>query len=266
MKYACIIFLTCLLVPAAFAQEEPRLQIGVGLECEFQTGAYDSDGTIYEASTVWNTYDIPLTVYYEIITGLQLGLKAGFKLETENTDIPYGLDQAALSIQYTFDFGLGAYVDMYLPFGSEDVVGSVPELYFNFALFYYKEFDNFFISSEAVYTLTFAGDDDTKNDIFKITLQPGYILNDLFSVTLGMEFDYAFDLVVGGKTQDDTSTYVMILSPGVNYNVLDFLTVSLAVPVSLFGAGSAAEEPGGRPLVEQKSYWGITVTANISLL
>ncbi len=265
MKYALVLFFICGAALPGFCQEEPRLHLGVGLECEFQTGYYDADGTVKEADSPQNTYDMPLTLYYEIITGLELGLKAGFKLETQDTNVPYGLDQVAFSIKYTFDFGLGAYVDMYLPLGAKEIVGTNPELFFDFALFYYTEWESFFISSEAVYTLTFAGDDDTTNDYIKITLQPGYVLNELFQVTLGMEFDYFLNQVVGGEVADGTSNYVFKVSPGAAYNILEFLTLSLEIPVSVFGASSIKTE-SGLPVVIQNSSWGITVTATFNLL
>jgi hypothetical protein len=265
MKHTLVLFLICVMPFGVFGQEEPRLHIGVGLECEFQTGYYDADGTVKEADSLLNTYSLPLTLYYEIITGLELGLKAGFKLETLENDVPYGPDQVAVSVKYTFDFGLGAYVDMYLPIGSEEIVGTTPELYFNFALFYYTEWEGFFVSSEAVYMLTFAGDDKTTYDNFKITAQPGYVLSDLFQVTLGLEFDYFLNQVFDGEVVSDSSNYVFKVSPGVSYEILEFLSLSLEVPVTVFGASSARKE-SNIPVAVQNSSWGITVTATFNLL
>jgi hypothetical protein len=168
-------------------------------------------------------------------------------------------------VRYTLDFGLGAYVDMYLPVGSEDIVGPDPEIFFNIALFYYIDIESFFISAETVYMLTFADANDTTNDNFKISVQPGYVPFENFQISLAMEFDYSLNRVVGGTVDEGTSTYVVKVSPGVGYALDESLILSLEFPITLFGA-SSTDEIGGVPIVREPSFWGITITVTLYLL
>jgi len=139
MKKAVLVFILCLVLSPVFSQEEHRLIIGTGLETEFHTGYFSSDGEITGSPSTPSTFNIPLTIFYRIIAGLEIGVKEGFKLETADTDMHIGIDQPAISLRYTLDFGLGTYGDMYLPVGSEDIVGTDPEIFFNIALFYYVD-------------------------------------------------------------------------------------------------------------------------------
>jgi len=266
MKKAVFLFILCLVLSPVFSQEEHRLIIGTGLETEFHTGYFSSDGEITGSPSTPSTFNIPLTIFYRIIAGLEIGVKEGFKLETADTDMHIGIDQPAISLRYTLDFGLGTYVDMYLPVGSEDIVGTDPEIFFNIALFYYVDIADFFISAETVYMLTFAGANDTTNDNFKISIQPGYVPFEGFQISVGMEFDYSLDRVVGGTVDEDTSTYVVKVSPGIGCALDESISLSLEIPITVFGASSEDVDGNGDPVIMKESYWGITVTVILNLL
>ncbi|MBN1798422.1 MAG: transporter [Spirochaetales bacterium] len=265
MKKSVLVVIFCLIVFPVFCQEEHKLIIGTGLESEFRTGYYSSNGEISGSPSTPSTFNIPVTIYYRIIGGLELGVKEGFKLETADSDVYIGIDQPAISVRYTLDFGLGAYVDMYLPVGSEDIIGPDPEIFYNFALFYYVDIANFFISAETVYMLTFADANDTTNDNFKISVQPGYVPFENFQITLGIEFDYSLDRVVDGTVEEGTSTYVVKVSPGIGYALDESLALALEIPITVFGV-SSTDEIGGIPVVQEVSSWGITVTVTMKLL
>jgi hypothetical protein len=164
-------------------------------------------------------------------------------------------------LQYTFDFGLGAFVRGYLPLGvSEEIFGSHPEFYVDFAVFYDNNFGDFTLYGEIVYFLDLEGDDLTQQGRLSVKVQPGYMVMDVLEIMLAAEFNTRLGVFYDGELIDNSSSYVFSMMPGVSYQVLDFLKLSLEIPFSLFGQGSEAY------VTDAASYWGINFKATFNFL
>ena len=68
------------------------------------------------------------------------------------------------------------------------------------------------------------------------------------------------DRVENGNVEEGTSTYVVKVSPGMGYALDESLALALEIPITLFGASSEDE------VVQEASFWGITVTVTMKLL
>lgn len=255
----------CFLGMSAFAQEEGALEIETGVEVVFITGYYDSDGEFQEGSGDPMVITIPISVFYEFFTGFEAGAKLWYSIYNEDAGDTSGLPQPAIGVKYTSDFGLGAYVDVFLPFGTEDIVGTDPEMYLDIAIFYDGAFDSLLLYGEILYRLTFAGEDDTTADQIVVKVEPGYQVMDSLKVYLGAQLSYALGISSGGTAIDDSSAYVFGLYPGVEYKIMDNLTVGADVPFTLFGASSQAESMG-IPLNIAPSTWAVRLKVILNLL
>ncbi|RPJ09129.1 MAG: hypothetical protein EHM28_02420 [Spirochaetaceae bacterium] len=259
MKKILVLVLVCVLSLQAFAQDKGTLEIETGVDTVFVTGMYDGDGEFDEipSDISYTAVSIPISVFYEIITGLQLGVKAQFLYFSEDWLDASGIGQPAVGVKYTSDFGLGAFLDVYLPFGSEDIVGTEPEIFFDIAVFYDGKFDSFLLYGELIYEFTLEGDDELKQDSILLTLQPGYQIMDSLAVTLTAALQMQFDVIFDGESVDDTNGYLFSLAPGAVYQPMDMLELSLEVPITLFGKSQS---------VANYAYWGINFNAKFNLL
>jgi hypothetical protein len=262
-----LVFVLAVLAPAFSQEEGPKgaLEIEAGLEAYFITGLYDSDGEFHEATGSPAVYVIPISVMYEFLTGLEAGIKIRYDIQNEDAGDDSGLEQPAIEVKYTSEFGLGAFIDTYLPFGTEEIVGTDPEFYFDIAVFYDNNFDAFLLYVELMYTLTFEGEDDASADVLTITVQPGYTVMENLNVNLGIELIYDLGLTISGTAIDDSSAYVVSIIPGVEYKVMDMLKLTLDAPITLFGASSEANVLG-IPLNIALASWGIRFKATLNLL
>ncbi|MBN1798423.1 MAG: hypothetical protein JW822_07590 [Spirochaetales bacterium] len=252
-KLLTIVFMLALTV-SVFAQDG-ALEIETGVDVLIPTGSYNQDGEFTEVPSGYSPMAIiiPITVLYEVFTGLQVGVKAEYDYYNEDFLDASGLNQPAIEVKYTSEFGAGAFVDAYMPFGSEDIVGTDPMVYFDIGVFYDGAFDFLLLYGEVVYTLTFEDEFENKQDSLSIQLKPGYQIMDALKVTLAAQVDYNFDRVIGGSTQDDSDGYIFWLAPGAAYQVMDMLELSLEVPFTLFGKRAFG-------------MWGVSFRAKFNLL
>lgn len=252
-KLLSLIFILSL-TASVFAQDG-ALEIETGVDVLMITGSYDQDGEFNEVGSGYSPMAIiiPVKVLYEVFMGLQVGIKAEFDYNNEDWLDTSGLNQPAIEVKYTSEFGLGAFVDAYLPFGSEEIVGTDPMVYLDIGVFYDGAFDFLLLYGELVYTLEFENENGNKQDSLSFEIKPGYQIMDTLKVTLAADLDYNFNRVINSTTQDDSDGYLFALAPGVAYQVMDMLELSLEVPFTLFGKRALG-------------LWGISFRAKVNLL
>ncbi|HEQ71716.1 MAG TPA: hypothetical protein ENN69_04435 [Spirochaetia bacterium] len=237
-----------------FAEPGLGLDITTGMDFLAETGSYDLDGVLYEVPAGLSPvgFRIPLSVAYEFLPGIRGGVKAAYVIYNGDWLGSAGFTQPALEIAYTADFGLGGFLDVYFPIGTKALVGPEPEFYFDIAVFYYGDFDAFSLSTELLYSLTFPGNDELKQDSIKITLTPGYTPVKDLTVTMKAEFTIRFDALYHGSPLPNTCGFLFVIAPGVTYQPVDLLELSLGIPLTLFGKMNDA-------------YWGLNVRTTVRL-
>jgi hypothetical protein len=261
-KLLVLVLLGALIIPAfADNAEKGALTIEVGADAAFITGMYGTDGEWSEipSDISYTSIFVPVSVFFEIFPGFEAGIKARLDYYSEDWLDAFGVNRPAAGVKYTSDFGLGGFIDAYLPFGSEDIVGPEPEFSADFAVFYDGAFDSFLLYAEILYALTFEGDDLAKQDRLLVKVRPGFKIMDQLAITLNVMFNMDFNVIYDGEPIDDTSGYIFILAPGVMFKPLDALTLSLEAPISLFGETQA-------PIHLNYSFWGVTFKATFNLL
>jgi hypothetical protein len=239
---------------SAFAQDG-ALEIQPEVHVVIPTGTYDQNGDFTEIASTYSPMGIfvPISVLYEVIPGLQVGAIVEFDYYNEDWADASGLNQPALEVKYTSDYDVGAFVKGYLPVGTEEIVGTDPMFYFDLGVFYDGDLDFMTLYAEVVYSLNFENDNGNKQDSLEIQVKPGFKIMDGLTINLQAELDYNFNRVINSTVVDDSDGYVFSLAPGVTYQAMDMLELSLQVPFSLLGKRGLA-------------FWGISFIAKLNLL
>ncbi|MBN1412427.1 MAG: hypothetical protein JW969_16390 [Spirochaetales bacterium] len=254
MNKCLIIFILCALAVNASATDKDFLEIELGSRLVLPLGIYSTSGRYYSKSAAISPFGaiVPLSVLFRIIPGLQAGVMANFVYFNQDWDDVAGFGLPAIEVKYTSEIGLGAFADLNLPFGTEAVVGSNPDMSFVMGLFFDNSIQSYLIYLEISYLFTLEGNDNRKQDSLIIKARPGYQISSLITMTLLIEFDYAFEEIFNGNAVSNTFAYVLAVAPGILLKPFDTLELSLAVPASLVGSNTVA-------------FWGVNLAATLKL-
>ncbi|MBN1799530.1 MAG: hypothetical protein JW822_13225 [Spirochaetales bacterium] len=201
------------------AQEQGKLKIKTGYEFKNIDNSPDTYAFILETS-------------YELIPGLEPGFKLRYEIVDQDSGAVSGIDRPVIGVKYTSDSGLGGFVDVYLPFASEDIAGAHPEIGADLAVFYDTFFEGFIFYTEALFNVEYDLVEDMVEFQGGFIVQPGYMIFDNLELYIAAQAYFGLD---GG--------YMIIFKPGLEYKIMDMLTIECGISFAIDGE-DAKVQPG----------------------
>jgi hypothetical protein len=213
--------LMCLgLVTAGFCVDEylpiaPKtLEVDVGV-----------NPTFYDGATV-TTLPV-LQLKYGVMSGMDIEFAANYYIGDAT-----GLGQPDLAVKYAIgSTGLGAYLDVVLPFATDDKDNAAIALGIAPGLVYGKNFDKIQAVAKASYLFNLEGDDATANNVLDIYLKPGYMIDDKLAAYVGVDIKMYGESEAAGVTADGGSGFY--IAPGVTYTYSPTMAFEANVPIVL---------------------------------
>jgi len=231
---------TALLTLSSFAswdrfpvQAEGKGEAKLGIADVFSTG--DENG-----------YDIFIGAQarYTVMTGLEV---AGFVPARLGKDDPTGVAKPILGVRYWMPSNIGAFLDIGLPFGNEDL--TLHNFTFTPGLQYAMDVNSqVAIAAEASYTINTEKDDYTPSNELWLGAEVDFNMGGIVP-WVGLDFVMLGDAEQSGETltpEDDTGVY---LSAGSTFEISETLGTDASLQYGLSG-------------VEEKS---ISLEANVSV-
>jgi len=178
---------------------------------------------------------------------VKLGILPGFDLEVQSDYIvgsdASGLARPTIGIKYAHPkIGAGAFLDVSLPVGGEEIVGSGPTTSFFAGALYDKVFGKFGVNAVAGYQYSLPVT-DIKQDEIHVLAQGQYDVDDHFSPYLAIAFSQALQAYNGGTGIKNSDGNSLTLTPGVNFKVSDKWTAEFGLPLAVM-VNNALSESG----------------------
>jgi hypothetical protein len=209
-KIVCVMLMIfCML--RLFTQEQGKLKTKTGYEFKNIDDSPDTYAFILETS-------------YELIRGLEPGFKLRYEIVDQDSGAVSGIDRPVIGLKYTSDSGLGGFVDVYLPFASEDIAGTHPKIGADLAVFYDVLFEGFTFYTEALFNSEYDLMDDIAEFQGKFIVQPGYMIFGNLGLYIAAKAYFGLD-----------SGYMLIFKPGLEYRIMDMLTIECGISFAIKG-------------------------------
>ncbi|MCB9495901.1 MAG: hypothetical protein H6686_03335 [Fibrobacteria bacterium] len=216
-------------------------------------GSYDMDGKKQDLpSGVSPALETPsLQVKYGIMDGLDAGFQLDFGMynkdmgkkfneTTFESEAVSGLEAPSVFVKYAHpEFGAGAFVNVGLPMGSEDIVGKKPATAIEGGLIYGKTFGQVVVNATASYTFN-TEVEKVKQDAMEVKAQGQFNVNEQVGPYLGLDYSMDFEETVDGTATKDSDSYLLTVYPGTNYKINDAFAAEIAVPVTVMGKNDGA--------------------------
>lgn len=256
MKKVLIVLLGLIICSGfTFALDQGEIEIGTGVGIYKTTKVWDIDGN---STDVPDPLDptitmIPFGITYGISDNLDASFKAAYVKFNEDwfgTELT-GIGRPSIGIKYMSEMDLGASLDIWLPLGSEDIVGTDPQVELDIAVLYEPTFGSIDLAAGISYNLTFEDDFGEKQDAILISAEPTYKAMEGFGVSLGLDYLIVFDYKVDGTAVTDTGGSLFTVTPGANYDLNDMANLALGIPIDLVGKNAY-------------SGWGIELELTLS--
>lgn len=201
-----------------------------------------------------------LQIKYGIIPGLDVELGLSYLIANEDWGDVSGIDRPNLAVKYAHpELGVGGFLAVDLPFGSEDIVGTDAATTFKLGALYGKTFGQVMFNGLLSYKTTLEVNDAKPADELEVFLKPQYNLNEKLGVYLGVDwlmsvgdekaydeyYDEEIEDFVGGTIEADPKRSALSLRPGVNFILDKKLSFEVQVPVTVMAKNFVG------------TYWGV---------
>lgn len=209
------------------------------------TGGYDADGKSYSAEGSPASEVPSLQFKYGILDGFDVSLYAEYDINNKDYGDNSGLARPQLALKYVVpDLGVGGFVNVSIPVGSEDIVTDEPITSVFGGVIYGKTFGPAVVNAFAGYLFNTEDAGKAKQDFIDIYAQGQYNATDKIGPYLGVDFTKAFEAKVDGTSISESDGYLLTLKPGINYVVSDKIALEATVPVAVLGKSAS-------------SYWAV---------
>ncbi|HQF53744.1 MAG TPA: hypothetical protein PK208_01365 [Fibrobacteria bacterium] len=211
-------------------------------EIRYRVSIYDDEGEKFEFNGSPAVMMPGLQVKYGIIDGLDVEVALAYAMKNEDAGDVSGLAKPEIGLKYVApDLGVGGFLNVELPFGSEDIVGENPQTKIQGGVIYGKAFGQIAVNALAGYVFeTEEKDLKSKQDALEIYAQGQYNVNEMIGPYLGVEFFKTFDAQYDGETVEESAGYLLTLQPGVNVTIDANMAAELSVPVTVMGKSNPA--------------------------
>ena len=211
------------------------------------TGGYDADGEKNDVPSGYSPASMApaLQLKYGIIDGLDVSLALNYTMVNE--DLSYtgeavsGLGAPELAVKYVVaDLGVGGFLNLTMPFGSEDIVGEEPGMGIMGGVIYGKTFGQVVVNALAGYEFNTENGAKMKQDNLSIYAQGQYNVTPMVGPYLGVDFNKSFDMKYDGEAIDETAGQLLTLKPGAKIVINEQMAAELTVPVTVLGKNNTA--------------------------
>lgn len=215
------------------------------------TGGYDPDGKKQDFEDLSPAVQAPsLALKYGIIPGLDAELALAYSLKNKDAGDVSGLDRPQIAVKYAHpELGVGGFVNVSVPVGSEDIVSKDPITTIAGGAIYGKAFGQVKVNAFAQYVFnTEAKETDeftgttikTKQDNYEVYAQGQYDVTPQIGPYLGVDYAGYLEKQYDGEGAPDSDGYLLTLKPGANYVINDKFAAEATVPVTVLGKSQPA--------------------------
>lgn len=217
--------------------DQGEIKVGTGFGYYNITKVWDIDG---DSTDLPSSFDggiivTPFGVAYGISDSLDVSLTVVHMSFSDDMGGDSGIAQPLIGVKYMSAMDLGASLDVWLPLGSEDIVGTDPLTELDIAVLYEPRFDSIDLDAGISYNLTFEDEFDEKQDAITISAKPTYKAMEGLGVSLGMDYLITMDEKVDGTSVDDTGSSLFTVTPGANYDINEMVNLALDIPLDVTG-------------------------------
>ena len=215
-----------------------KLESDLMVQRTAQSGGYDADGksqslTSEEGSPATTTPSLQFK--YGIIDGLDVELLAAYELRNKDNGDVSGLSRPELALKYVHpEMGVGGFLNVALPMGSEKIVGEKPATTFFVGAIYGKTFGQIVVNAFADYQFN-TESEKMKQDAIQVYAQGQYNVNTQIGPYLGVDYAKAFEMQMDGTSVPKSDGYLLTLKPGLNFAVNEMIAIEANVPVTVMG-------------------------------
>ncbi len=234
-KFFIVVLVFVICSGFTFGLDAGKVEVKTGFSNYMLTTYWNNDGESTALSTDPAIMMIPFKVSYGITDSLEAAVIAAYLINNEDFGDVSGISQPAVKLKFMSEYDFGSSVTIVLPFGSEDVVGTDPEMSMLFYALYEPTFGPVDLESAVSYYLSFEGNDNQKQDSISISAKPTYSVTESFGVSLRLFYSINFERVVNGTAVSDSDGFEFTITPGVDYDINDMVNAALAVPVDIIG-------------------------------
>lgn len=238
MKKTFIVLLGLIICTGfAFTLDEGGIEVKTGFGYQLIQKSYDDKGVVTDGDPNLEPgiVILPFGVSYGISDGFDVRLSATYLMYNAdlNADTPSGISQPLIGVKYLSVLDLGFSIDILLPFGTEDIIGTDPWLSVFFAALYEPTLGPLDLAASVSYRFQLENSTYYKQDSITFSAKPTINLIKKLGISFGADYEYMFDASVDGVKITDSSNYLFIVTPGVNYDISDKVNFELSVPFDI---------------------------------
>jgi hypothetical protein len=199
------------------------------------TKVWDVDGEAFEFDEALTANAVALQAKYGIIEGLDAELVVPY---ISGEDVS-GLDQPTLGFKYGVTPEVATFLDVALPFGSEDIVGPSPVMSFTLGGLHFLDAGEFSMISRLSLDYNLADEDKFQSGMgINVFLKPGFAATPELQVDLGINYGMTLDDNFDGTAIDDSGSSLLTVAPGVQYLLSEAMALEVTVPIDVMGKNS----------------------------
>ena len=220
-----------------------KLETDVMFGYSSMSGFYDADGEKQDVPSGYSPAVMTpaLQLKYGIIDGLDVSLAVNYAMYNEDAGDVSGLGAPELAVKYVVaDLGVGGFLNLTMPFGSEDIVGEEPGMGIMGGVIYGKTFGQVVVNALAGYEFNTENGAKMKQDNLSIYARGQYNVTPMVGPYLGVDFNKSFDMKYDGEAIDETAGQLLTLKPGANIVINEQMAAELTVPVTVLGKNNTA--------------------------
>jgi opacity protein-like surface antigen len=251
------------LLSTSFAMDEfnpvsaGKGQVDLGIAYGSVTGGWDQDGEFQEIgddNSITATM-IGIQAKYGVVENMDVELVVPYMMISSKfgsfEDDRSGLAQPELGVKYVTPAGFGGFVNVELPFGSEDIVGDSPKANTEIGAIFNMQADALSLFSSLSYTLTLADGDLDPGDVIALNVRPQYALNEQLSLFMGVGYEMAGEDSFDGTAISDSQGSLLGVAPGVVFKASETFQVEAEFDYPVMGTNTSA-------------FWSVAVTPKLS--
>lgn len=235
MKKTFIVLLGLIICTGfAFTLDEGGIEVKTGFGYQLIQKSYDDKGVTTDGDPNFEPgiAILPFGISYGVSDGFDVRLSAAYLMYNAdlNAATPSGISQPLIGVKYMTELDLGFSIDILLPFGSEDIFGTDQQLSAYFAALYEQTFGPLDLAASASYRLQLENSTYYKQDAITFSAKPTINLMKKLGISFGADYTYMFDGSSDGLKIADSSNYLFIVTPGVDYDISDKVNFAINVP------------------------------------
>lgn len=248
---------TCILLLGAYAQASDMFmpitanQMQAGLSANYFRiqDDYHSDGEAYSIDPAWgdgatsSNAGVAAFFTYGVVPQADLTVKIPLHTKASDTDQGKrdgsGFDKPQIIAKYGLSkIGIAGFLELHLPFGSEDIVGAEPQTTGVLGVLMERQDGAFLLRGDIQYHWVPEHDDwDEANDL-TFAARPGFEVQPGLFAELDLNYNVSGEDAQNGRDLDNTESSRWTIAPGALWKFDEVSKAELLIPYTISGSNT----------------------------